>query len=114
MTKKTVVIDGRAAAAFKIGHISGARNIQSDLFQDPNLPPYYLPPPDAIKLICKQEGISADTRVIVDDEDDGRLAARIWFTLHAYGHEHVSMLNGGVAKWREEREIRLERDPADD
>ncbi len=98
---KIVLIDGREGTAFKLGHIPGARNIQSDLFQDPNLPPYYLPPGEALKFICKQEGISADSRVVVYDEEDGRLAARIWFTLHAYGHEHVSILNGGVAKWRE-------------
>lgn len=100
---KTVVIDARDAAAFKIGHIPGARNIQSDMFQDPNLPPYYMPPADALKHICMQEGISADTRVVIYDEEDGRLAARIWFTLHAYGHDSVSILNGGVAKWRAEK-----------
>src|SRR5579862_1760232 len=101
--EKTVVIDARGESAFKLGHIPGARNIQSDLFQDPNLPPYYMPPADALKRICAQEGISADTRVVIYDEDDGRLAARIWFTLYAYGHDHVSILNGGVAKWREEK-----------
>jgi thiosulfate/3-mercaptopyruvate sulfurtransferase len=100
---KTIVIDGRDASAFKLGHIPSARNIQSDLFQDPTLPPFYLPPSKAIAFICKQEGISADSRVVIYDEEDGRLAARIWFTLHAYGHDHVSILNGGVAKWREEK-----------
>ena len=100
---KTVLIDGRDASAFNLGHIPSARNIQSDLFQDPTMPPYYLPPPRAIAFICKQEGISANSRVVVYDEEDGRLAARIWFTLHAYGHEHVSILNGGVSKWREEK-----------
>lgn len=102
-TVKTVVIDAREASAFRIGHIPGARNIQSDLFQDPTLPPYYLPPQRAIAFICKQEGISANSRVVVYDEEDGRLAARIWFTLHSYGHDHISILNGGVAKWREEK-----------
>ncbi len=100
-TVKTVLIDGRDYTAFRLGHIPGARNIQSDLFQDPNLPPNYLPPPPAIKVICNQEGISAESRVVIYDEEDGRLAARIWFTLHVYGHDRVSILDGGVAKWRE-------------
>jgi thiosulfate/3-mercaptopyruvate sulfurtransferase len=100
---KMVILDGRSDSSFRLGHIPSARNIQSDLFQDTELPPYYMPPPAAIKRICAQEGISAGTRVIVYDEDDGRLAARIWFTLHAYGHDHVSILNGGLAKWLQEK-----------
>ncbi len=100
---KTVVIDAREITAFTAGHIPGARNIQSDQFQDPNLPPYFLPPADAIKRISAQEGISANSRVVVYDEEDGRLAARVWFTFHAYGHDHISILNGGAAKWREDK-----------
>src|SRR5437868_2632687 len=58
---KTVVIDSRDDASFRLGHIPGARNIQSDLFQDGNLPPYYMPPAAAVQRICAQEGISPDT-----------------------------------------------------
>jgi thiosulfate/3-mercaptopyruvate sulfurtransferase len=101
-TEKTVVIDGRETASFKLGHIVGARTIQSDLFQDSDLPPYFMPPAEAIRHICAQEGIGPDTRVVVYDQADGRLAARIWFTLHAYGHDRVSILNGGLARWQEE------------
>jgi thiosulfate/3-mercaptopyruvate sulfurtransferase len=99
---KTVVIDGRDATSFKLGHLAGARNIQSDLFQDADLPPYYMPPASALQRICALEGIGPETRVVVYDQADGRLAARIWFTLHAYGHEHVTILNGGLARWQDE------------
>lgn len=100
---KVVLLDARDDDAFKLGHIPGARNLQSDLFQDPQRPPYFMPPPEALKRICAQEGIDAATRVVVYDEDDGRLAARIWFTFHAHGHEHIAILNGGASKWRAER-----------
>ncbi|MEI6231846.1 MAG: rhodanese-like domain-containing protein [Planctomycetota bacterium] len=102
---RTIVIDGRDAAAFRISHIPGARSIQSDLFQDPNLAPYFMPPPRAIAAISKQDGITPTTRIVVYDDDDGRLAARIWFTFHAFGHDHISILNGGFAKWRKEKRI---------
>ena len=108
---KVVLLDARDDGAFKLGHIPGARNLQSDLFQDPQRPPFFMPPPEAIKRIAAQEGIDAATRLVVYDEEDGRLAARIWFTFHAHGHEHVSILNGGAAKWRAEHKAKdIDRD----
>lgn len=101
--ENVVVLDARDDTSFRLGHITAARNLQSDLFQDPARPPYFMPPQEAIKRIAAQEGISASTRLVIYDEDDGRLAARIWFTFHAHGHDKCSILNGGVAKWRIEQ-----------
>lgn len=98
-----VVIDARSDDRFAEGHIPGARNIQSDTLQDPQSPPFYLPSAETLKNVCAQAGIDAESRVVIYDEDDGRLAARIWFTLHAFGHEHCAILNGGSEAWREEK-----------
>lgn len=98
-----VVIDARGEETYAAGHISGARNIPSDPFQDPGNLPYFLANTQTMKGVCAEAGINSDSRVVIYDDDDGRLAARVWFTLHAYGHDRVAILNGGSGKWRNER-----------
>jgi thiosulfate/3-mercaptopyruvate sulfurtransferase len=97
-----VVLDGRGADEYAQGHIPGAFNVPSDQLQDPQRPPYFLAAAESVKSICAAAGINANSRVIICDGDDGRLAARIWFTLHAYGHNGAAILEGGVAKWQAE------------
>jgi thiosulfate/3-mercaptopyruvate sulfurtransferase len=99
---KLVVVDARSRTAFEAGHIAGAVNIESDALQDPERPPYFMPTPEALKKTCADAGINAASSVVIYDEDDARLAARVWFTLHAYGHDRVSILDGGAGKWRAE------------
>jgi thiosulfate/3-mercaptopyruvate sulfurtransferase len=100
---KLVIIDARPDSDYIATHILGARNIPSDALQDPSAPPYFMPSVEALKAVCADVGINADSTVVIYDEDDGRLAARVWFTLHARGHEHVAILDGGVTKWHDER-----------
>jgi thiosulfate/3-mercaptopyruvate sulfurtransferase len=102
---KLSLIDARNPDAYDEGHLPGARNIPSDPLQAPDSPPYYMPSNDALKKIFSAAGIDADERIVIYDQDDGRLAARVWFTLHACGHDKVSILDGGVDKWREAKGI---------
>jgi 3-mercaptopyruvate sulfurtransferase SseA len=96
-----LLIDARAAEAYEAGHLPGAQNIASDFLQDTGRPPYFMPAPESFKKTCADAGIHANSRIIVYDADDGRLAARVWFTLHAYGHTNVAILNGGVGGWKQ-------------
>jgi len=41
--------------------------------------------------------------VVLYDDQGGRSAARLWFVLSAYGHEKVSLVNGGWLKWSAEK-----------
>jgi thiosulfate/3-mercaptopyruvate sulfurtransferase len=110
---KFVIIDSRSRDAFDEGHITGARSLPSDPLQDPQAPPFYLVSADKLKQLCTDAGISADSRVIIYDADDGRLSARVWFTLHAYGHDNVAILDGGIEKWKSEnRMIATDASPA--
>lgn len=99
---KLALIDARSPGAFEAGHIPGAVNIESDALQDPQRGPYLMPAPEVLKKICAEAGIHAASRVVVYDEEDGRLAARVWFTLQAYGHDGGAILDGGLGKWRSE------------
>ena len=98
---KLVVVDARAKELYEQGHIPGSVHIGSDNLQDTDAAPYYLVSRERLRSVCKEAGIDADSCVVIYDDDEGRLAARVWFTLHAYGHDKVSILDGGVAKWRE-------------
>jgi len=98
---KLVIIDARGREHYEQGHIPGALPIASDALQDTGAAPYYMVSREKLRKACQNAGIDADSRVVIYDEDDGRLAARVWFTLYAYGHDKVSILDGGVAKWRE-------------
>jgi len=100
---KLVVVDARSEQAFRKGHLSRAQSIESDLLQAPESPPYFIAGADVVKTFCTAAGIHADSRVVIYDEEDGRLAARVWFTLHTYGHERVCILNGGLGKWKDEQ-----------
>jgi thiosulfate/3-mercaptopyruvate sulfurtransferase len=37
--------------------------------------------------------------VVAYDDAGGGVAARAWFVLRAYGHDAVSVLDGGIVKW---------------
>lgn len=95
------LIDARSSSAYAAAHIRGAYNIPSDEFQDTNRPPTYLPSPDVLQKTFADARIHKNRRVIVYDENDGRLAARVWFTLHAAGHDDVAILLGGLTLWKE-------------
>jgi thiosulfate/3-mercaptopyruvate sulfurtransferase len=49
-------------------------------------------------------GISNGDHVVVYDASDMGLysAARLWWMLRVFGHDRVSVLDGGLAKWRAE------------
>jgi thiosulfate/3-mercaptopyruvate sulfurtransferase len=59
----------------------------------------YLPPPEAFAATMGRAGIGNDTRVVAYDDQGGKMAARLWYVLNAYGHPAVSLLNGGWNQW---------------
>ena len=47
-------------------------------------------------------GIGDDTHVIAVDHAGGQYATRLWWALDYYGHENVSVLDGGWNRWVDE------------
>jgi thiosulfate/3-mercaptopyruvate sulfurtransferase len=57
-------------------------------------------------------GIGADTHVIAHDFGDGSTAARLWWLLRYFGHERVSLLDGGFTRWVSEGRMLETRVPS--
>jgi thiosulfate/3-mercaptopyruvate sulfurtransferase len=92
-----------AAAEFAAGHIPGARFLGlASLFDAGSPVPYAFPTPEQLAERLASLGVGADDAIIIYDDSAIRTSARAWFVLTASGRGNVAILNGGLAKWREE------------
>jgi len=70
---------------------------------DPDDPvPAQVAPPERFAEVMGSLGIGDDTHVVVYDHAGGQLATRLWWALTYYGHDRVSVLDGGWNKWTAE------------
>jgi thiosulfate/3-mercaptopyruvate sulfurtransferase len=103
--------DGRAE--YEAGHIPGAAFIDIDAVSDPESPfPHMLPSAHLMASRMQAAGVSDGSRIVVYDHSPLHSAARIWWMLKAFGARKVALLDGGLAKWREEARA-LEQGAAD-
>ncbi len=58
--------------------------------------------PARYAAVASRLGIGPQTRVVAYDDANGMFAARMWWSLRYYGHENVSVLDGGWDKWTAE------------
>ena len=102
-----ILLDTRAGAeVFRAGHLPGALHADLDRClgdgQAPGADParggrHPLPSPEAWARQLGAWGITPATRVVAyDDAGGGKGAARLWWMLRAFGHEDVSVLDGGM------------------
>jgi thiosulfate/3-mercaptopyruvate sulfurtransferase len=87
------------------GHIPGAAYLGVD--RDLAGPPgdrgrHPLPESDAFEAAARGAGIGDDTLVVAYDEAGEGGAARLWWLLRHFGHDQVTVLDGGLRGWREE------------
>ena len=92
--------------AYQAAHVPGAvfldveRDLSSPRGQGPGRHP--LPRPEAFADSMSRAGIGAGTHVVAYDFGDASTAARLWWLLRYFGHDHVSVLDGGIARWTAE------------
>jgi thiosulfate/3-mercaptopyruvate sulfurtransferase len=111
---------GAGEPLWREGHIPGAAFL--DLDSDLAAPPgergrHPLPSADDFEAAARRVGIGKDTLVVAYDEAGEAGAARLWWLLRHFGHDDVTVLDGGLRAWREEGgELRggEERIPAGD
>ncbi|HET7225374.1 MAG TPA: sulfurtransferase [Candidatus Eisenbacteria bacterium] len=92
--------------AYAGAHIPGAVfvDLDTELAAAPGQGPGRHPLPGAAGFAAamSRAGVGPDTHVIAYDFGDGSTAARLWWLLRHFGHERVSLLDGGIARWQAE------------
>lgn len=102
-------VDMRPAADYAAGHLPGAVSLQEGPLRNAEDRLTHLPTPEALTAMLNTAGIGNGTHVVAYDHQGGRMAARLWYVLNAYGHSRVSVVNGGWLKWQaEKRPISME------
>jgi thiosulfate/3-mercaptopyruvate sulfurtransferase len=59
-------------------------------------------PPERFAQAMGSMGIGDETHVVVYDHAGGQFATRLWWGLTYYGHDRVSVLDGGWNRWTAE------------
>lgn len=92
-----------AAREFEQGHIPGAVFFDIDAIAKPETDlPHMLPDAYQFGLAIGKLGVGNDDHVVAYDTHGLMSAARVWWMFRAFGHERVSILDGGFPKWRAE------------
>ena len=91
------------AAEFLEAHIPGAAFFDIDRICDPDSSlPHMLPSPELFGRSVSALGVGNDSHVVVYDTVGLYSAARVWWMFRVFGHERVSILAGGLPRWRAE------------
>lgn len=95
---------GEGRRQYEQEHISGAVHLDVDTQLSGKEGPGRHPIPDKrdFQKILSGVGVDRETTVIVYDEGKGMPAARLWWLLRYFGHEKVSLLDGGWNLWKKE------------
>ncbi|KAG0266144.1 threonyl-tRNA synthetase [Mortierella polycephala] len=107
----TVVLDGSwhmpamkrdPIAEFKeIGHIPGARYFDIESIKDKSSSlPHMMPSAEQFAAQVGELGISNDDHVVVYDTIGFFSAPRVYWMFKAFGHNKVSVLDGGFKAWK--------------
>ncbi|MGV1014564.1 MAG: 3-mercaptopyruvate sulfurtransferase [Methyloceanibacter sp.] len=92
-----------ARAEYLEEHIPGALFFDIDEIADTKSPlPHMLPPPEKFSSRMRSMGIGDGSRIVVYDRHGIFSAARVWWTFRVMGVDDVSVLNGGLPKWKRE------------
>lgn len=85
-------------------HIPGARFFDIEAIADKNTSlPHMLPPADKFTGYMQALGFNREHQIVLYDTSGMLGAARAWWMLRAFGHSKVSILNGGLKKWKAEQ-----------
>jgi thiosulfate/3-mercaptopyruvate sulfurtransferase len=93
-----------AANEYAAGHIPGAVFFELDAISKPDTPlPHMLPSADSFSDRMAALGLNDSDDLVVYDGSSANLSApRVWWTFRTFGHDRVSVLDGGLGKWRRE------------
>lgn len=99
-TAELVLVDLQASEGYLNAHIPGAVHLNySELVRSDGQAGGLLPTVDAFSAVARTIGICAGSRVVAYDAQGGAAAARLIWTLRAYGHNQSALLDGGLHHW---------------
>ncbi len=90
-----------ARAEYAASHLPGAvfLDLSTDLSDTRAVLRNTVAAPDALARVFASRGIGSGHHVVVYDRLGGYSAGRVWWSLCYAGHDHVSLLDGGFARW---------------
>lgn len=93
-----------ALEEYRAGHIPGAVFVDwtTDIVDPDDPVPAQVAPAGRFAEAMAARGIGDGTHVIAVDHMGGQFATRLWWALTYYGHDRVSVLDGGWNRWVEE------------
>jgi thiosulfate/3-mercaptopyruvate sulfurtransferase len=97
-----------AREEYLASHIPGAAYIDwtTDITDPADSVPVQVAPPARFTEAMAVRGIGDQSSVIAVDHGGGQFATRLWWALRYYGHDDVSVLDGGWNRWLDEgREV---------
>ena len=98
-----VIVDLCKAKQYAQAHIPGAHFVNyADMIRIEKPVMGLLPDAETFSTLISNLGIDRNTQVIAYDDEGGGCASRFIWTLHVFGHENASLLNGGLHSWANE------------
>jgi thiosulfate/3-mercaptopyruvate sulfurtransferase len=89
-------------AEFRAGHIPGAVFFDIDTIADRSTDlPHMLPGAEEFAVAAGALGLSEGDTIVVYDGAGLFSAARVWWTLRAFGAKDVRVLDGGLPAWKQ-------------
>jgi thiosulfate/3-mercaptopyruvate sulfurtransferase len=94
-----------AREEYLAAHIPGAVSVDwtRDIIDPDDPVPVQIAPAERFAEAMAVRGIGDGTHVIAVDHAGGQYATRLWWALGYYGHDRVSVLDGGWNRWLDER-----------
>lgn len=92
-----------AHAEYLDAHVPGAVFFDIDAIKDTGSPlPHMLPEAKEFAVAVGRLGIGDGDRVVIYGQRFMIASARVWWTFRVFGHERVTVLDGGLPKWKAE------------
>ena len=84
------------------GRSPGAIHVDIDFLaaERPGPPGRMFPDADEFQSRAKESGLNPRAHIVIYDNPGLYSAARLWFVLWNFGHQRVSVLNGGLPAWK--------------
>ena len=106
-----LIIDLCKADVYRQYHLPGAVHLEySDIIASQKPIMGLLPDDKQLEKVLSAIGIDQTQHVIAYDDEGGGKAARLLWTLQVLGHQHFSLLDGGLHAWTH-RQLPLDNSP---